>query len=59
MRTTPEQRAEYQRRFDETTRLLEERIAYHRRLIAEEREREERRLAEPGFVDRLKRRLAA
>jgi len=30
-------------RYAETTRLLEERIAYHRAKLAEEREREERR----------------
>ena len=59
MRTTPEQRAEHERRFDETTKLLEERIAHHRRLIAEEREHEERRLAEPGLLERVRRRLAA
>jgi hypothetical protein len=62
---SPEERAERQRRFDETTKLLEERIAYHRAKSAEERalrEREERRraeLAELGFFSRLRRRLAA
>jgi hypothetical protein len=34
---TPEERAERERRYNETTRLLEERIAYHRAKIAEER----------------------
>ena len=56
---TPEERLERQRRYDETTKLLEDRIAYHRRRTDEEREREERRLAEPGFFGRLRRRLAA
>lgn len=61
---TPEERAEYQRRYDETTRLLEERIAYHRARAEAERERREREgqrrreLAELGFVRRLFRRLA-
>jgi hypothetical protein len=32
-----------QARYDETTRLLLERIAYHRAKMAEERERRERR----------------
>jgi hypothetical protein len=62
---TPEERAEYERRYDETTRLLEERIAYHRARVEEERERREREevrrreLAELGFVRRMMRRLAA
>lgn len=61
---TPEERAEYERRYDETTRRLEERIAYHRARAEEEREREEREeqrrreLAALGFVRRTIRRLA-
>ena len=35
--------AEWDERSRETTRLLEERIAYHRAKLAEERAREERR----------------
>lgn len=41
-RVPPEVRAEEEARYAETTRLLEERIAYHRAKIAEEREREEK-----------------
>jgi len=33
----PEVRAELERRYEETTKLLEERIAYHRAKMAEER----------------------
>jgi len=39
----PELLAEWDERSRETTRLLEERIAYHRAKLAEEREREQRR----------------
>ncbi|MBA2642516.1 MAG: hypothetical protein H0U82_06270 [Actinobacteria bacterium] len=42
-RVPPEVRAEEEARYAETTRLLEERIAYHRAKIAEERERKARR----------------
>ena len=62
---SPEERAEYQRQFDERTELLEERLAYGqaRRIEEQElRDREERRraeLAEFGFFGRLGRRLAA
>jgi hypothetical protein len=38
-RLDPEVRAELDARYVETTRLLEERIAYHRQKLAEERER--------------------
>ena len=40
----PELLAEWDERYAETTRLLEERIAYHRAKLAEERERKQRRL---------------
>ena len=40
----PEVRAEEEARYAETTRILEERIAYHRAKLAEERERKQRRL---------------
>jgi hypothetical protein len=45
-RTTlsPEVLAEWDERSRETTRLLEERIAYHRARLAEERERKRRRV---------------
>ncbi len=62
---SPEERAEYQRQFDERTELLEERLAYGRARRIEEqelRDREERRraeLAELGFFGRHRRRLAA
>ena len=62
---SPEERAEYQRQFDERTELLEERLAYGRARRIEEqelRDREERRraeLAELGFFGLLRRRLAA
>ena len=36
-RIDPEVRAELERRYEETTRLLEERIAYHRAKMVEER----------------------
>ena len=36
-RETPEERAEREARWDETTRLLEDRIAYHKAKLAEER----------------------
>ena len=39
----PELLAEWDERSRETTRLLEERIAYHRAKIAEERDRKPRR----------------
>jgi hypothetical protein len=39
----PELQAELDARYDETTRRLEERIAYHRAKIAEERERKQSR----------------
>lgn len=61
---TPEERAEYERQFAETTRRLEERIAYHRAKADEEREDRERKearrreLAELGFLRRVIRRLA-
>lgn len=42
-RVPPEVRAEEEARYAETTRLLQERIAYHRAKIAEERERKQRR----------------
>lgn len=42
-RETPEERAQWQAQLDETTRRLEERIAYHRAKIEEERARKERR----------------
>ena len=42
-RVPPEVRAEEEARYAATTRLLEERIAYHRAKIAEEKEREQRR----------------
>ena len=35
-RESPEKRAEREARFEETTRLLQERIAYHEARIAEE-----------------------
>jgi hypothetical protein len=40
----PELLAEWDERSRETTRLLEERIAYHRAKLAEERERKQRRV---------------
>jgi len=43
---TPEEQA----RYDETTRLLEERIAYHQAKIDEERARKERRGWLPRFL---------
>lgn len=36
-RLSPEARTELDRRYEETTRLLEERIAYHRAKLQEER----------------------
>jgi len=42
-RVPPEVRAEEEARYAETTRLLQERIAYHRAKLAEERERQQRR----------------
>lgn len=48
-RPDPAVRAELDRRYDETTKLLEERIAYHRAKIAEEREYRERRAALPAW----------
>ena len=46
-RIHPEVRAEEEVRYAETTRLLEERIAYHRAKLAEERERKQRRSWRP------------
>ena len=46
-RIPPEVRAEEEARYAETTRLLEERIAYHRAKLAEERERKHRRFWRP------------
>ena len=46
-RIPPEVRAEEEARYAETTRLLEERIAYHRAKIAAERERKERHFWRP------------
>jgi len=43
----PELLAEWDERSRETTRLLEERIAYHRAKLAEERERKQRRFWRP------------
>lgn len=43
----PELLAEWDERSRETTRLLEERIAYHRAKIAAERERKQRRFWRP------------
>ena len=40
----PEDRATREERYRQTTRLLEERIAYHRAKLAAERERKPRRL---------------
>jgi hypothetical protein len=40
----PELLAEWDERSRETTRLLEERIAYHSAKLAEERERKQRRV---------------
>jgi len=34
---TPEERADREARWDETTRMLEDRIAYHKAKLAEER----------------------
>ena len=59
LRMTPEERAEHERRYEETTKLLQSRIAYHRQKLAEERELEERRREAPGFLGRLRRRRAA
>jgi hypothetical protein len=42
-------RAELEARYVETTRLLEERIAFHRAKLAEERERSARRAALPAW----------
>jgi len=42
-RLPPEVRAELDARYEATTRLLEERIAYHRAKLAEEREPKHRR----------------
>ena len=42
-RISPEARAELDASYEHTTRLLEERIAYHRRKLAEEREEREHR----------------
>lgn len=42
-RVPPEVRAEEEARYEETTRLLLERIAYHGAKLAEERERKQRR----------------
>jgi hypothetical protein len=41
------ERAEQELRDDPTMRLLRERMAYHRRILAEERDRAERRAAAP------------
>jgi len=46
-RVPPEVRAEEEARYEETTRLLLERIAYHRAKLAEERERKQRRFWRP------------
>jgi len=43
-RIPPELHAELDERCRQTSRLLEERIAYHRAKLAEERERKPRRL---------------
>ena len=43
------ERAELEARYRSTTRLLEERIAYHRSKLAEERARHARRAALPAW----------
>jgi hypothetical protein len=43
------ERAEVEFRNHATTKLLEERMASHRRIMAEERVRAERRAAAPGW----------
>ncbi len=47
----PEVRAEEEARYAETTRILEERIAYHRAKLAEERERKQRRFWRPWSTE--------
>jgi hypothetical protein len=42
-RMTPEEQAQWQAEYDGRTRLLEERLAYHRAKTEEERARKERR----------------
>ncbi len=48
-RLSPEERAELDVRYEQTTRLLEERIAYHRAKLEEERERAAKRVARHGW----------
>lgn len=48
-RLDPAVRAELEARYRETTQLLEERIAFHRAKLAEERERAAKRAALPTW----------
>jgi len=48
-RLTPEERAEFDAAYEETTRLLQERRAWHQARIAEERAERERLAALPRW----------